>query len=328
MKNLFSLNTNLFSKAISQESVIVLLAFISTTLVFGFIVYNYVSSMPNYENVRVAANSVLLYYYDGRIWRITIPLQVLGDNRVEFKADKVKVTLNIGDGVSANFINISGIDKYAIYDNTVVMGGLDKSLRSCIIGVEYRDRSGGVMYERVNVHVYFDEEDNVHVIIDNDDDGVIDSSYLVEFTDKPIKPAVSLNLEDTYVLDVEENTILPISYLENILVGSVKPNAQIRVVSGDSYYIIDVASLVQALTEPVVLTSINGGNGNHYLEQGETGSIVVLIPGFIELSGGEKIGISIYLLNTPPIKGEITIPSDTRGRGLLVLSGLENVGGK
>ncbi len=328
MKNLFSHHSNLFSKAISQESAIVLLAFISTTLVFGFIVYNYISSLPNYENVGIAANSVFLYYYDGRIWRITIPLQVLGNNRVDLKADKVKVTLNIGDGISADFINISGTSEYTTYDNIVVMGGLEKSLQSCIIRVKYHDENGVIRDQKVNVHVYLDEEGRVHVIVDNDDDGIIDSSYLVEFVDKPIRPAVSLNLEDTSVLEIEENSVLPISYLEYIVAKSIKPDAQIRVVSGNGYYTISVASLVQALTKPVILTSISEGNSDHYLDRGETGSIIILVPGFLELSGGEKIGISIYLLNTPTIKGEITIPSTTRGTGLLVLSGLENVGEK
>ncbi len=326
MKNLFSHNSSLFSKAVSQESAIVLLAFISTTLVFGIIVYNYISSMPSYENVKVAANSIILYYYNGRVWRITIPLQVLGNNRVDLRASRVKVTLNIGDGISADFTNISGMSRYFIHDDTVLMGGLEKSLRSCIIRVEYHDENGEVRNQGVNVHVYLDEKGRVHVIVDNDDDGIIDSNYLLEFTDKPVNPTISLNLEDTSVLDVAEGTILPLRYLEYILAGSVKPDAQIRVVSrGGDYYTISVASLVQALTKPVVLTSISGGNNDHYLEQGETGSIIILIPGFLELGGGEKIGISVHLPNTPTIKGEITIPSNTRGTGLLVLSGLKNI---
>jgi len=323
MKNLFSITHNLFSKALSQESTIVLLAFISTTLVFGFIVYNYVESIPSYESTKLAANSVLLYYYNGRIWKIIIPIQVFGDNRVDLRPGKIRVTMSMGDGVSARFINISGVNDYSVYNGDVLLGGITSIIHSCTIDVEYYN-GGSISSREVNMHVYFDEHGRIHVIIDDDNDGVIDSNFLVEFTSNA-QTTVLVNPDNTYVLEVEKNSILPIGFLEYALAGSTKPNAKIRViVSLNTYYIIEIPSITRGLQEIGILAIISRGNNDYYLSQSEAGSIIILVPSYVDSTKSSKLELSIYLSNTVSIRGELEIPQKLNGTGLIVLSGLKS----
>ncbi len=327
MKHIFSKNKHFFSKALSQESAVVLLAFISTTLVFGFIIYNYVSTVPDYREIKVAASSILLYYDNGYVWKIVVPLQVIGDNVVDFRPSEVKVSLSMGDGFSADFINISGTDAYDVYDNIIILGDLGKSIQSCIIHVGYYNGSDSRTIP-VNLHVYFDEHGKLHIVVDDDNDGLIDSTYLIAFVEGA-EASISLDLNSVYILSVEKNSVLPLSFLKYILALSVKPNAQIRVATiGGKYYTINLQDIARSLREPVILTSIMGGNDNYQLDPGETGSIIILLPDLLELGRNDKITLSIYLSKTSPIGGEISIPQDLRGVGLLVLSGLKSSEGR
>ncbi len=326
VNNLFFLKKS-FLKGVSQESVIVLLAFVSTALVFGFIVYNYVSSIPSYESVELSVGSLLLYYYDGSVWRVVVPVQVVGDRVVDFRPSNIRVSLSVGDGVSADFVNVSGTNSFVVLDDRVLLGDFKLLLHSSNVGVLYYDR-GVVRSEYVDVHVYYDELSRIHVIIDDDNDGLMDSSYLVEFVEEA-KTSVSLDLDSSNVLVVEKNTVLPISFLEYILAGSTRPDSYIKVVVSSSvYYLVSVPGLSKSLQDLAVLSMIDRGNNDYYLGKGEVGSIIILFPDYFNLRKGDRLRITIYLSNNTSIMGEFTISRDINGTGLMVLSGLKSSGEK
>ena len=304
---------------VNQETLIVLVAFISTAVIFGFILYSYVSSIFEYGTTgTLNVGSIALYYDGNRVWRIVIPISVTGKS-VDLRASNINVNLSIGDDYSYSFINIRGVNHYYICDDVTLLG--KTSIHFSSGSIKVREYNGGSVEEKdVDFIVYIDEYGRLHIIVDDEYNHIADRPYLIEFISN-IKGYVKLNPDGEIILSVSKGSKVPVEYLDLILSYPSKPDIYIRVKDPQTnrYYEINPWSIALNLRS-LTITSIIKGNGDYYLTNGEQGYIVILLPGYLTLKPGDNVKLSIKVADTLVFDGAFQIPGNLTKVGLIVVS--------
>lgn len=285
------------SRGFAKESAVVILAFISTVALYGFILYSYTSLFRTQTTQQIALSSAYLYYRDGYVWRVDIPLS---GGTVD--PEKFRVEVSVGD-----FTAILNVSKHMFtVGELVVYGSIAERLASGKISAEVVN--GGKRAEALDMFVYLDQLGKLNVVVDDESDGVLDEIFLVRFL--PEAPPTPLNLDSTTVLTVGKGSTLPLEYLTVVAAASSKPSSYVSVIDSSKTYLIPVPQLLTSLRAPsLVLKAARGGNT----------VATILLPQYFALEGSEirlKFMVSSEVIASPTIK----IPKFGTWEGALVLT--------
>ncbi len=280
-------------RGLSKESAVVLLAFISTALVYGFIIYSYSSLYRGPSLQPYSVSSVGIFYSDGSVWRLDIPVSVSGDS-----LDVRSLRLEVSVGRSVLPLFSSG---YVVrVGDRVIYGSLIESLTSGKVLVL---RDGREL--TVELFVYIDFTGRYNVVVDDDFDGVLDNEFLIRFY--PGVQLPPLNLGSDEVLVVSKGSTVSLDCL-NMLAFTSKPNAYIRVVDGGTQYLVRVVDLISSLRFPTVLIS----SSSDIVKAGGEVIVTVLFPTNL-VSSGSQLSIKLLVGDTKVVDTLINIPSGISG---------------
>ena len=258
-----------------DSSAIIVLAFVATAAVFGYLAFTIISEIHTPEEQGLLFSGSLIYAKDGRVWKVVLPVATL-DSRVDFRAAAVTLVFNLP---GRDRIVADGVGGLVIYNSTVITGDLVERFASFKMEVMYSEYGSPTASLPVSVFAYMGPDKAFRLVVDDDDDGVLDNTYLVEFTESSNNNLVSgINLSSDIVLKVNKGSVLDMNYLVVAYAASTSYDPQIEVMSGDIIYRISLVEMLRGLTKATVFTVIAGGNSDYYLKSGETGYVIVLLP--------------------------------------------------
>lgn len=295
---------------ISKESVVVLLAFTLTVGVYGFVVYTYVSSLVSQSSsTQFVVGPLLVNYYDGRVWRVVIPLST--NSSMEFRLTNVSVGLVVGGGSIPVIVS----DSVNVVENRFVLGSVVNSLASGKVLVS-KVIDNSVTREYVDLFVYVDQVGRLNVVVDDDSDGVLDSSYLLRFI-PDARIEYELSLGSDVVLSVGKGVTLPLNYLDIAAILSMRPNPQIVVVAKDVTYVVYVSDILHNLRSATLVAWISSRDLR--LDPGEYAYLTILLPPD-RLVEGDDFSIELYVSGVRILNKVYRIPKGLASTGTLVLS--------
>lgn len=297
----------------ADTSAIIVLAFVATAAVFGYLAFTIISGFHTPQGHNLLFSGSLIFIRDGHVWKIVFPVTTLGGS-VDFRASKSNMSMNF-DGRT---VVAGGGEGITLFNSSVIMGSLSDrftSFRMPIIRVQ-----GGVTDTvEVSVFAYRGPDRLFRLVIDDDDDGVLDSSYLVEFVENNNNRLVNpINTSGDIVLSTDKGDSFSMSYLIAIYASSMSYDPQIVVKGGDTLYRISLVNVLKGLTKASVITAIIGGNGDYRLNSGETGYIILILPenvasiwtsSSVDVSisiGGEKQKLKLIIPSKPPDNGMVS----------------------
>ncbi len=259
-----------------DSSAIIVLAFVATAAVFGYLAFTIISEIHTPEEQGLLFSGSLVYVREGHIWKIVLPVATL-DSKVDFRASRVSIVLNPSNGAE---LVADGGDGFAIYNSTVLTGTLVERIASFKMSITRNDSHGTMDSITVSVFAYMGPDKSFRLVIDDDSDGMLDDTYLLEFAESKVNNLVTgINLSRNIVARVEKGDVLTMSYLLTAYAASTTYDPQIVVIDGGKDCYISLVKMLKGLTKATVITMIAGGNSDYYLKSGETGYIVILLPG-------------------------------------------------
>lgn len=296
---------------VSKESAVVVLAFALTVGVYGFVVLNYFSSLtaPPSTHSQFTVRSVFLNYYDGGVWRAVV--QVGCSSPMDFRLSNVSVGVSV-DGVQLPvFIG----DAVQVGGDRYVLGGLSPFLASGKVLVS-KVSSASTTVEFVDFFVYVDQGNRLNIVVDDDLDGVLDDNYLVRFSSN-VSSAYELNYYDDVSLAVGRGITLPVNYLDLIATLSIRPNPAIKVLLGDTAYLIKVSDILTNLRGVAVTAWLSGKDLR--LDVNEYVYITLLLPSE-RVAGSSDLSIDLIIGGVKVLSKTYKVPKGLTGSGTLMMS--------
>ncbi len=288
------------SRGLGKESAVVLLAFISTALVYGFIIYSYSSLYREPSSQLYSVSSVSIFYSDGSVWRLDIPVFVSGD-----PLDVSSLTLNISVGRTTLSMS-TPVDTFRFSGRTIY-GSLKGSLTS---GRVFVSGDGGFYVESF---VYIDSAGRYNVVIDDDLNSDLDSDFLIRFL-SGVQVSTDLSLDSDEVLVVGKGSTLSLDCLNALMALTSKPSAYVRVFDGITNYVVRVADLLANLRSPTLLIS----SSSDRVRAGDKAVVTVLLPHNLVL-GGSQVSVKLSAGGVKILDTSFNVPSGVSGVGSIIL---------
>ncbi len=211
-----------------------------------------------------------------------------------------------------------GVGGLVLYNSSVITGGFVDRFTSFKIPVKKFVDGVGESSVVVSAFAYRGPDKVFRLVVDDDDDGVLDNSYIVEFVeDRKNSLVKELNTSSEVVLEIEKGGSLSLNYLVATYAASMVYDPQIVVRASNGIYRLSLVDVIKGLTKATVFTMIVGGNSDYYLKSGETGYIIVVFPEGIEVDTvSDSIVVSVSVDGDQQTL-KLIIPSKATGNGVL-----------
>ncbi|MEM0285451.1 MAG: hypothetical protein QXU85_07450 [Sulfolobales archaeon] len=278
-----------FKRALlSKEGLVVLLAFTLTLGVYGAIFFSLTSTYRRESEARLAAPATL-FFREGYVWRISLPLPVEARS-----AELVGVYLVVdGYNYSTSFVK-----SRLVSGGFIVFGSLVASIASGVVSV--------TGFGSVDLVVYVDPDGRLNVLVDDDLDGAMDDSYLIKFV-QGLVLSVDLSLDKDEVLSVSRGSDISLGYLDLVLAASSSTSPTVVVTDGSRRYYIPVVEVLKSLKKVVA-----------YVVSVENGSSLVLVLPFGVVRGGEELSLKV-VTSKQAFDALISVPVELAGTGKVVV---------